>query len=83
VDDDRARYEVARVVDLRLARNEKKIEYQVKWVGYEGTDEAATWQPAENLEGAQEEVEKFHLANPTKPSPKDIPESRRRSRSCR
>jgi hypothetical protein len=83
VDDDGARYEVARVVDSRLSRNKKKIEYHVEWVGYEGTDEAATWQPAENLEGAQEEVEKFHLANPTKPSPKDILEPKRKSRSRR
>lgn len=61
-------YEVASVLDSRINKRTRKLEYLVEWLGYEGTDEHASWEPRDNLEGSREAIVEFHLANPDKPS---------------
>jgi transposase InsO family protein len=52
---DQQEYEVERILDKRERR--RRIEYLVKWVGYELHD--ATWEPIGNLENAQDVVRDF------------------------
>ena len=59
-------YEVEEVLDSKQ-KGRKRVEYLVKWEGY-GIGEQ-TWEPQENLENSQEEVEKFHKRYPRKPKP--------------
>jgi len=61
-------YVVEEVVDSRWrgrGRN-RKLQYKVKWQGYE----ELTWEPAENLEEVAA-VDRFHLLRPGKPGPRD------------
>jgi hypothetical protein len=60
-------YTVAAILDSRVRR--KKLEYLVQWQGYENTGEATSWEPAENVSNAQEEVALFHETYPDKPGP--------------
>jgi len=60
-------WEVKRVVDSRILH--QRLEYQVKWKGFEGTPEETTWEPAENVENSPDLIRQFHLSNPLKPSP--------------
>ena len=67
VDGDEEEWEVKAVVDSRLFR--RRLQYLVEWIGYEGTPDAASWQPASDLENSQEMVDDFHAKNPDKPGP--------------
>ena len=51
-----AEYEVESVVSKRDTE-EGKVEYLVKWKGYDASDN--TWEPVENLESSQELVDEF------------------------
>jgi len=44
-------------MDKRTRKGEK-VEYLVKWRGYDDPDDN-TWEPKENLEGAEEKIKKF------------------------
>jgi hypothetical protein len=68
ITDDGEEFEVSNVVDSRLNSRSKRLEYLVEWKGYEGTDEQTTWEPAENLDGAQEMIADYHRLHPEKPS---------------
>ncbi|CEP07157.1 hypothetical protein [Parasitella parasitica] len=57
-------YEVEKVLDSRLYRN--KLQYKVKWKGYDDPSED-TWEPEENLENAALAIEEFHNEFPNKP----------------
>ena len=46
-----------------------RLQYLVKWSGYEGTDEETSWIPASELEHVTESVVDFHLTNLDKPGP--------------
>ena len=52
---DQEEYEVERILDKRKHR--RRIEYLVKWVGYELHD--ATWESLDNLTNAQDAVKEF------------------------
>jgi hypothetical protein len=41
------------------------LEYRVKWPA----PHAATWEPARNVEGADDKIYEFHKKNPSKPGP--------------
>ncbi|KEP45477.1 putative Transposon Tf2-1 polyprotein, partial [Rhizoctonia solani 123E] len=58
-------YEVEEVLDS--CKQRRKVEYYVRWKGYGVGDQ--TWEPAENLENALKEVERFHQRYPRKPRP--------------
>ena len=51
-----AEYEVESVVSKRDTE-EGKVEYLVKWKGYDVSDN--TWEPVENLESSQELIDEF------------------------
>ena len=51
-----AEYEVESVVSKRETE-EGKVEYLVKWKGYDASDN--TWEPVENLESSQELIDEF------------------------
>ena len=56
-------WEVEKILDIRLDDDGDK-EYLVHWKEYPESE--ATWEPMENLEGATQEIENFHLKNPKK-----------------
>merc|ERR1712107_831225 len=51
-----AEYEVESVVSKRETE-EGKVEYLVKWKGYDASDN--TWEPIDNLESSQELIDEF------------------------
>merc|ERR1719319_242561 len=59
-------YEVEKVLDKRTKKG-GKVEYLVKWRGFDDSDDN-TWEPHDNLEGAEAEIKKFEidLENKTK-----------------
>jgi len=44
-----------------------KLEYLVKWSGYEGRDDEFTWEPQGAITNADELLEKYHRKNPMAP----------------
>ena len=63
-------YEIAEVLDSKLDRRRRcKLQYLVKWFGYEGTDEETSWLPADELGNATDLVMDFHRNYPAKPGP--------------
>jgi hypothetical protein len=67
-----AEYTVSKILDSRIRRN--KLEYLVDWEGY--SEDERTWEPAMNMEGAQEAVAEFHRQYPHRPANTDIPRRR-------
>ncbi len=59
---------IKEIVHSRLNSWTGRLEYLVEWLGYEGTDEYATWNLAADVTGANELLQQFHLRNPKKPS---------------
>ena len=57
------KYKVEQILDSRLYRG--KLQYLVKWLGY--TEEYNMWEPADNLEHAQEAIDLFHQTHPSAP----------------
>jgi hypothetical protein len=67
VDDTREQvWEVERILDAKL--HYRKLHYLVQWAGYSHV--RTRWEPAENLENAQELVGDFHQTHPEKPQRK-------------
>ena len=60
-------YEVVNIVNPRNNRWSGKLEYCVEWKGYEGTDEAMTWEPKDHVVTAIDCIENFHMCYPDKP----------------
>jgi hypothetical protein len=56
-------WEVDRILDSK--RRYRKLHYLVQWAGYSHV--RTRWEPAENLENAQELVDEFHREHPSKP----------------
>ena len=80
--DSQEEYEVQNILTSRFAaRSKTKIEYLVEWKGYEGTDEATTWEPEENLKGSPDLLREFHQRYPDKPCSTFIPPIVKRSRT--
>ena len=52
------------------------MQYLVHWQGYDVSEDS--WEPAINLEHAQEVVQEYHLANTTRPKPRRLIKSRGR-----
>lgn len=65
---DKEEYKVAEILDSQVYGRWKKLQYLVKWVGYEDP----TWEPAVNVENAKEVVEEFHKKHPGAPRQLDI-----------
>jgi hypothetical protein len=56
-------WEVDRVLDSKLRY--RNLHFLVQWAGYSHT--RTSWEPAENLENAQEMVDGFHRTHQEKP----------------
>jgi len=56
-------WEVDRILDSK--RRYWKLHYLVQWAEYSHV--RTSWEPAENLENAQELVDEFHRKHPRKP----------------
>ena len=54
MEDGTTEYVVKDVLDSRKRRG--KLQYLVEWDGYEGTDEAVSWEPKENVIGSADEL---------------------------
>ena len=59
-------FEVERILDSRIHGRWKKLQFLVRWKGYnEGND---TWEPEENVVGRSDDaVRNFYLAHPSAP----------------
>ena len=63
-------FKILEILDSKIDKRHKcKLQYLVKWSGYEGTNEETSWIPASKLEHTMESVADFHLTNPDKPGP--------------
>ena len=63
-------FEISEILDSKIDKCCKcRLQYLVKWSGYEGTDEETSWIPASELKHVMESVVDFHLTYPDKPGP--------------
>ena len=63
-------YEISEILDSKIDKRRKcRLQYLVRWVGYEDTDEETSWLLASELGHASEVVSDFHQAYPEKPGP--------------
>ena len=63
-------FEILEILDSEIDKCCRcKLQYLVKWSGYEGTNKETSWIPASKLKHAMESVVYFHLTNPDKPGP--------------
>jgi hypothetical protein len=63
-DDDDDEYEVEKILNTRVHR--RKLQYRVKWLGYEEDPE---WYDASNFKNSPHRLRDFHAANPSHPGP--------------
>ena len=69
VEDSEDHYEVLEILDSKIDRwFQCKVQYYVRWLGYEGTDEEYSWIPADNFQ-AEEIIMEFHAKYPNRPGP--------------
>ena len=62
-------YEISEILDSKVDRRRKcKLQYLVRWLRYEGTDEETSWIPADEVH-TFEAVSDFHSTHPEKPGP--------------
>ncbi|KAF7358286.1 hypothetical protein MVEN_00877900 [Mycena venus] len=62
-------FEVKQIVDSKIDRRYRtKLQYLVKWPGYENTDEQFSWVSADDID-APDHIENFHRRYPNKPGP--------------
>ncbi|RYE19782.1 MAG: hypothetical protein EOP45_12080 [Sphingobacteriaceae bacterium] len=57
-------YTVEEILDSRIRR--KKLQYLVKWEGYDVSENS--WEPSNNIRNCADLVEEYHLNNPSKPN---------------
>ena len=63
-------YEILEILDSKIDKRRKcKLQYLVRWMGYEGTEEETPWLPASELGHASEVVSDFHQVYPENPGP--------------
>jgi len=68
--EDQPEFEISDILDTKIDNRRRcKLQYLVRWTGYEGTDEETSWINATELGNATELVADFHLAYPSKPGP--------------
>ena len=63
-------FEISEILDSKIDKRHKcKLQYLVKWTGYEGTNEETSGILVYEFEHVMEFVADFHLENPDKPGP--------------
>lgn len=55
--EDHDEYEVERILDV--CKSKGRIEYYIKWKGYDGTLESAIWEPVSHLTHAKRLIKQF------------------------
>jgi hypothetical protein len=66
-------YKISETLDSKIDQRYKcKLQYLVRWTGYEGTDEESSWISASKLDHASESVSDFHTKYPLRPGPLPI-----------
>ena len=69
IDEEEDNYEIDEILDSKIDRRRKcKLQYLVKWMGYEGTGQDSDWVLATEV-NASELIEDFHRLYPAKPGP--------------
>ncbi|KIJ35012.1 hypothetical protein M422DRAFT_262737 [Sphaerobolus stellatus SS14] len=69
IDEEEDNYEIDEILDSKVDRRRKcKLQYLVKWMGYEGTGQDSNWVLATEV-NTSELIEDFHRLYPTKPGP--------------
>ena len=62
-------YEILEILDSKIDKQRKcKLQYLVRWLGYEETDKETSWVPVNEVH-TSEAISDSHLANPSKPGP--------------
>ena len=68
--DGETEFKISEILDSKINKCFKcRLQYLVKWSGYEGTDEETSWIPASKLKHMTESMADFHLENLDKPGP--------------
>ena len=68
--DGETEFEISEILDSKINKHHKcRLQYLVKWSGYEGTNEETSWIPTSELKHTMESMADFHLANLDKPGP--------------
>jgi Chromo (CHRromatin Organisation MOdifier) domain len=63
-------YEISEILNSKLDKRYRcKLQYLVKWLGYENTDKERSWISAMELDHASDLVADFHKSYPNKPGP--------------
>ena len=62
--DDEEEWEVDNILDARRVGRSRKVQFRVKWKGY---DEDKQWYDASGFEHSKDIVDDFYQRNPTKP----------------
>jgi Chromo (CHRromatin Organisation MOdifier) domain len=66
-------YEISEILDSKIDRHYKcKLQYLVRWTGYEGTDKESSWISASELNHTSESISNFHTKYPLRPGPLPI-----------
>ena len=61
-------FKISEILDSKIDKHHAcRLQYLVKWSGYEGTNEETSWIPTSKLKHATESVADFHLTNLDKP----------------
>jgi len=67
-------FEVAQILDSKWDRQRMNpLLYYICWARYEGTSEEYSWLSSTDLGNASELIQEFHMLNPTKPGPNNLP----------
>ena len=70
------KFEVAQILDSKWdQRKRDPLLYYVRWASYEGIAKEFSWLTTSNLWNTRELVADFHMSNPSKPSPMNLPSS--------
>ena len=72
-------FKVVQILNSKWDQQRKDpLLYYICWTGYKGTAGEFSWLTASSLQNARELVADFHMLNPSKPGPTDIPPSTQR-----
>ena len=68
--DGETEFKISEILDSNINKCHKcRLQYLVKWSGYEGINEETSWIPVSELEHAMESMVDFHLTHPDKLGP--------------
>lgn len=65
-------YAVKQIVDSRINRRSRTLEYRVEWEGYEDTPDQFSWVSSDDIINLTDELDEFHARFPEKPKARDL-----------